>query len=252
MCLPEPRSTFARGSIGSSWNNLEVSCFPCSGFPQNSVEVLSSTKFPLNSSSQSCNSCDISLCTSSCSPFLFLFSVFSVDSCSGSPRSSSLVLSLLSCTGFSMYLLTSNTESCDEDDGEVGEGVVEEELVDKPGTTNGTSLDILQSIILPFLMRCGFWLLQWYENPWSESSNTQHADDTWDEVRGQPNLSQCDIEMCAWRVKGVLFTQSLHGTCPQISQRRDFAETLTFIFPNDGPFFSRILAWQATKQVFCS
>ena len=27
-----------------------------------------------------------------------------------------------------MYLLTSNTESCDEDDGEVGEGVVEEEL----------------------------------------------------------------------------------------------------------------------------
>ena len=27
-----------------------------------------------------------------------------------------------------MYLLTSNTESCDEHDGEVGEGVVEEEL----------------------------------------------------------------------------------------------------------------------------
>ena len=36
-----------------------------------------------------------------------------------------------------MYLFTSNTESCDEDDGEVGEGVVEEELEDKPGTTNG-------------------------------------------------------------------------------------------------------------------
>ena len=36
------------------------------------------------------------------------------------------------------YLLTSNTESCDEDDGEVGEGVVEEELADEPGTTNGT------------------------------------------------------------------------------------------------------------------
>ena len=32
----------------------------------------------------------------------------------------------------------SNTESCDEDDGEVGEGIVEEELADKPGTTNGT------------------------------------------------------------------------------------------------------------------
>ena len=39
---------------------------------------------------------------------------------------------------FSLYLLTSNTESSDEDDEEVGEGVVEEELADKPGTTNGT------------------------------------------------------------------------------------------------------------------
>ena len=29
-----------------------------------------------------------------------------------------------------MYLLTSNTESCDEDDGEVGECPVEEELAD--------------------------------------------------------------------------------------------------------------------------
>ena len=33
-----------------------------------------------------------------------------------------------------MYLLMSNTESCDEDDEEVGVGVVEE-LVDKPGRT---------------------------------------------------------------------------------------------------------------------
>ena len=32
----------------------------------------------------------------------------------------------------------SNTESCDEDDGEVGEGVVEEERADKPRTTNET------------------------------------------------------------------------------------------------------------------
>ena len=61
-----------------------------------------------------------------------------VDSSSGSPRSSSLALPLLSGAGFSVYLLTSNTESCDEVDGEVGESVVEEELADKPGTTNGT------------------------------------------------------------------------------------------------------------------
>ena len=48
-----------------------------------------------------------------------MFSV-SVDSCSGSLRSSPLVLPLLCGTGFSEYLLTSNTESCDEDDDEVG------------------------------------------------------------------------------------------------------------------------------------
>ena len=46
-----------------------------------------------------------------------------------------------------MNLLTSNTESFDEDDGEVGESVVEEELAqeelaDKPGTTNGTHSSI--------------------------------------------------------------------------------------------------------------
>ena len=70
-------------------------------------------------------------------------------------RNSSLVLPLLSGTGFSAYRLTSNTESCDEDDEEVGVGVVEE-LVDKPGTTNGTSFDMLQSNLLPFLVRCGF------------------------------------------------------------------------------------------------
>ena len=95
-----------------------------------------------------------SLCTSSDSQFLFWFSV-SVDSCSGSPRSSSLVLPLLSGTGFSVYLLSSNTESCDEDDDDGGVGIVEE-LVDKSGTTNGTSFDTLQSILLPFLVRCGY------------------------------------------------------------------------------------------------
>ena len=83
----------------------------------------------------------------------------SVDSCSGSPRSSSFVLPLLSCNGFSLYLLTSNTESFDENDGEVGEGVVEEELADKPGTTNCTQFDILQSIILPFFFFAEMWFL---------------------------------------------------------------------------------------------
>ena len=96
-----------------------MSALLCIGSPRSSSEVLSSTKFSLNSCSQSGNACDKSLCTSFDSPFLFWFSA-SVDSCTGSPCSSSLVLPLLSATGFSVYLLTSNTESCDEDDDEVG------------------------------------------------------------------------------------------------------------------------------------
>ena len=47
-------------------------------------------------------------------------------------------------------LLTSNTESCGEDDGEVSGGVVEEELEDFPGTTNGTSFTLNQ-------FSCHFW-----------------------------------------------------------------------------------------------
>ena len=46
------------------------------------------------------------------------------------------------------------TVSCDEDVGEVGEDELEE-LVDKPRTTIGTQFAVLQSIFLPFLMRCG-------------------------------------------------------------------------------------------------
>ena len=113
------------------------------GFPQGSSEVLSSTKFSLNSKSQSGYSCDISLCTSSDFLFLFRFSV-SVESCNGSPRSSSFIPLFLSDTGASTSLfpdtesLFSNVDSCDEDDGEVSEGVVEEELADKPVIMNGT------------------------------------------------------------------------------------------------------------------
>ena len=102
------------------------------GFPKAMLKYLHRTN-SLNSCSQSSNSCERSLCTSSDSPFIFF--MVSVDSCNGFPSSSSLVLPLLFGTGFSVYLLTSNTESCGDD--EVCVGVVEE-LVDKPGTTNGT------------------------------------------------------------------------------------------------------------------
>ena len=43
-----------------------------------------------------------------------------------------------------------------KDDDKVGVGVVEE-LVVKPGTTNGTQIDMLQSILLPFSVRCSFY-----------------------------------------------------------------------------------------------
>ena len=79
----------------------------------------------------------------------------SVGLCSGFHRNSSFVLPLLSVAGFSVHLLTSNTESCDEDVVEARVGDVEE-LVDKPGTTNGTKFDFLPSIFLPFLVSCGF------------------------------------------------------------------------------------------------
>ena len=52
LCLPEPCSTCARGSTGSSWDDLEVSWLLRSGFPQGSLEVLSSEKISLNSCTQ--------------------------------------------------------------------------------------------------------------------------------------------------------------------------------------------------------
>ena len=120
------------------------------GFLRGSKGLRSSTNF--FSERQSGNSRNRSLCTSSPS-LLFVFSVSAVL-CSGFPRISSLVLPPLSGTGGSVNLLPSNTESCDEDVEEVGVGVAEEH-VDKPGTTNGTQ-DNLQSILLPFWVRCGF------------------------------------------------------------------------------------------------
>ena len=118
------------------------------------LRLLSSTKFSLNSCSHSGTSCNSSLRNSSSPSFLLVYSV-SVDLCCKFSRSSSLVLPLLSGSGFSVCLLTSNTESYDEDVKEVGVDDAEE-LVDKPGTTNGKKFDALQSILLPFLVRCGF------------------------------------------------------------------------------------------------
>ena len=68
-----------------------------------------------------------------------------------------------------------------------------------------------------------------------ESSNTQHADDKWNEVRGQPNLSQCHVRhwnecMQVRKIvtcEGVLFT-------PSISQ--DHATVFAWGFSQPGKF----------------
>ena len=96
---------YAYPNISNSWEELEVSRQPCSGFPHGSDGLRSSTKFSVNSCSQSGNSCDKPLCSSSRPSFLFLILV-SVDSCNGFLRSSSFVLPLLFGTGFSMSLLS--------------------------------------------------------------------------------------------------------------------------------------------------
>ena len=54
---------------------------------------------------------------------------------------------------------------------DVEEGKLEEELVDKPGTTSETKFSMLHCIRIPFLMRCGFWpLIHSYEHPCSSQS----------------------------------------------------------------------------------
>ena len=139
-------TTFARGSEGKSCEELEAS--RCSG-------TLSSTRLSLNSSSHSGISCDEFPRASSLSSFLFWFPV-SAGPCDEFPRTSPLTLSLLVDAGYSVGV----TVSCDEDV-EVGEDELEE-LVDRPRTTICTKFAVLQSIFLPFLMRCGSWpLAQW-------------------------------------------------------------------------------------------
>ena len=50
-------------------------------------------------------------------------------------------------------------------------GKLEEELVDKPGTTIGTKFSVLHCIRIPFFLRCGFRpLIHFYEYPCSSQS----------------------------------------------------------------------------------
>ena len=53
LCLPEPSSTFARDSVGNSWEELELSRSLGAGFLRASEGLLSSTKFSLKSCRES-------------------------------------------------------------------------------------------------------------------------------------------------------------------------------------------------------
>ena len=86
----------------------------------------------LKSCNHSGTSSNSSLCHSLSSSFLFVFSVFA-DPRDWFLRVSSLMISLLSVVGFSVP----TTESCCEDVEELGQDEAEE-LVDRPGTKNGT------------------------------------------------------------------------------------------------------------------
>ena len=126
-----------------------MSRYPGSGLTRGSVEVLSSTKFPLNSCGQSGKSSNRPLRSSSSSSFLF---AVSAGSCNGFPRNSELILPLLYCCWIfradHWILWRRCWRSRGEDD--------VEELVCKPGTTSGRLFATLQSILLPFWVRCGF------------------------------------------------------------------------------------------------
>ena len=139
-------TTFARGSKGNSREELEAS--RCSGTHSSTNPCMDSVDNPAHLATH--HSAIIRR------HVFFGFSI-SVDSCHEFPRAdeSPLAFSLLLVARISVSV----TVSCEEDVGEVDEV---EELVDKPGTTNGTWFDVSQWNFLPFLMRCGFWpLIQW-------------------------------------------------------------------------------------------
>ena len=85
-CVPNPVPLLLAAPLGSSWDELEVSWSLGAGFRRGSKGLLSSTKFSLNSCSQSGRSCNRSLCTSSRPSFLFFFPV-AVVLCIGFPVS---------------------------------------------------------------------------------------------------------------------------------------------------------------------
>ena len=70
-------------------------------------------------------------------------------------------------SGIWISLTVGEEDEAEEDDEEwlsCLEGVFEvdedpKDELDKPGTTIGTKFSVLHGILIPFLMRCGFWQL---------------------------------------------------------------------------------------------
>ena len=141
LCLPEPRSTFARGSIGNSWEELAVSRYPSSRYPvalKDYVHRLNSLSEILQPVRQVMQR--IALYFFASCVFIFVSGFYWFMK-----RVSRIsFLYLIFDVSVVMKMMTKQAWA------------VVEELVDKPRATNGTQFDFLQSILLPFLVRCVF------------------------------------------------------------------------------------------------
>ena len=101
---PNPVPLLLATPLDNSWEGLAVSRSLGAGFPRGSEGLNSSTKFSLNSCSQSGNSCKRSLCTSSRPSFLFCVFGFCRFHATGFPVAPHSCFHFFLGTGFSVYL----------------------------------------------------------------------------------------------------------------------------------------------------
>ena len=138
LCLHEPGSTYARGSIGSSWDELEVSWLPCSDFPKSVLKYFHQPNAPWILVADEAIHAIYLFVPLSIPYFYFAFRFLWIHA-TGLPEALHSYSQLLSDTGVSTSLFSdtesplADVDSCDEDGDEADEDVVEEELADIPG-----------------------------------------------------------------------------------------------------------------------
>ena len=156
MCLRKSALHASVRSKDDPWE--ELACEPLRSRTQ------SSTRFSLNSDSHSSMS-EWYGSLRTCS--WFSWSVYSTTEEYGSLRTCLSTFSLDTVTGEWSEWSISWPESVMD----VEENKLEEELVDEPITTIGTTFSVLHCVRIPFWMRCGLWpLIHSYEYPCSSHS----------------------------------------------------------------------------------